>query len=717
MLSWARKRHELVREGVARGELPRSYPPVPGTFPNAASLLASILTLMVLLAPGLTFGQSDPDQVSAILGEEIIPANVAVFQLREYILNRVAKPPVAGNARDWTAEASRLRRHLVDDVAFHGWPKEWVSAPEKFEDLGVIEGGAGYRLRKLRYEIVPGFQSVAILYEPEHLHGKVPAILNVNGHVGPPGKAVEYKQKRCINFAKHGILALNVEWFNFGELAEEGNAHWFGAHLDLVGMNALGLFLLEMRRGLDYLYDHPNVDRDRLGVTGLSGGGWQTLVLSALDERVKVAVPVAGYSSLLAKLEVRQNGDLGDLEQNATDMLNGIDYTHLTAMIAPRPTLLIHNAEDDCCFRGPIVKPLNFEAIRPFFKLYGKEDAFEWHENRDPSTHNYQLDNREHAYRFFSRHFGLPVIESEIDAGQEIKSYDELVVGLPKDNLTILGLARQVAGQITREPVPADAARSEWAAAQRQKLRAVVRFKPLSVGRLWTVANSKNKGVETKSYIFQMTLQPATGSREGDRPMGGALSANAVWLKGIVTPPNAPATIVLNDKGRKAAATEVSDRVNHDEQVLALDLLFTGDAWKNASKWQDNDPDSLAEVLDGIGDRPLGLEAAQLIEIAHWFRTHAGVPKVRIEATGIRNQVIASVAAALEPDLFSEVVVDEGMPSLNFLLEAPITFENAPDLFCLDLYKDFDLDRLAAMAAPAKVTVKRYVEIPKKKSE
>jgi len=145
--------------------------------------------------------------------------------------------------------------------------------------------------------------------------------------------------------------------------------------------------------------------------------------------------------------------------------------------------------------------------------------------------------------------------------------------------------------------------------------------------------------------------------------------------------------------------------------------LFTGDAWKNASKWQDNDPDSLAEVLDGIGDRPLGLEAAQLIEIAHWFRTHAGVPKVRIEATGIRNQVIASVAAALEPDLFSEVVVDEGMPSLNFLLEAPITFENAPDLFCLDLYKDFDLDRLAAMAAPAKVTVKRYVEIPKKKSE
>src|SRR5436853_7298588 len=89
--------------------------------------------------------------------------------------------------------------------------------------------------RSLRYEVVPGFQSVAILYEPEKLQGKVPAILNVNGHVGLPGKAVEYKQKRCINFAKHGILALNLEWFFFGELHQEGNQHWYGAHLDLGG--------------------------------------------------------------------------------------------------------------------------------------------------------------------------------------------------------------------------------------------------------------------------------------------------------------------------------------------------------------------------------------------------------------------------------------------------------------------------------------------------
>jgi hypothetical protein len=77
--------------------------------------------------------------------------------------------------------------------------------------------------------------------------------------------------------------------------------------------------------------------------------------------------------------------------------------------------------------------------------------------------------------------------------------------------------------------------------------------------------------------------------------------------------------------------------------------------------------------------------------------------EVRIETSGIRNQVVALVAAALEPSMFSEVVVREGMPTLRYLLDHPVTFQKAPDLFCLDLYKFTDLDRLAALAAPVVV--------------
>src|SRR5437879_7121923 len=249
--------------------------------------LLGLSLLTFVFAPGNALGQSEPEEISQVLGEEILAPSVAVHQVKSYILSRVAPPPSATNAQQWTEQAKRLRQHLLQDVVFHGWPDEWVNSPPKFEDAGVIETGHGYRLRKLRYEIVPGFQSVAILYEPEKLQGKMPAILNVNGHVGPQGKAVEYKQKRCINFAKHGILALNLEWFFFGELRQEGNQHWYGAHLDLVGANGLGIFLLEMRRGLRYLHNRPRDDRCRLGVTGLAGAGWQPIALRSMDARVR----------------------------------------------------------------------------------------------------------------------------------------------------------------------------------------------------------------------------------------------------------------------------------------------------------------------------------------------------------------------------------------------------------------------------------------------
>jgi len=354
--------------------------------------------------------------------------------------------------------------------------------------------------------------------------------------------------------------------------------------------------------------------------------------------------------------------------------------------------LLIYNAEDDCCFRAPLVKPLIYDGIRPFFKLYGKEDVFQWYENRDPGTHNYQLANREQAYRFFSQQFAIPVIEKEIPSGQEIRNYDELVVGLPKNNLTILDLARKIASAVTRPPIPSvSAAKAAWANSERQKLNSVVRFKPVRLARAWTSANTKNKGIETLSYLLEMD---------------NGLSASGVWLKGIETPPTAPITIVLNDRGRKAAAADVSNRVNRDEQVLALDLMFFGDAWK------DLEPFSYAQILDGEGERPVGIQAAQLIEVAQWFRKRSGAQKLRLESRGIRTEVIALIAAALQPDLFSQVVVHEGMPTLDYVLRAPVTFQQAPELFCLDLYKEFDIDRLAAAAAPAELKFEGLLKPP-----
>jgi dienelactone hydrolase len=642
----------------------------------------SILIASLSLAAS-AMGQSRARDLAAVLQTRLETPDVVAFQLRQYMYQRIPRLATPATAAQWTAEADRMRKHLLDDVVFHGWPRAWVDAPPKFEDLGVIESGKGYRVRKLRYEIIPGFQSTAILYEPENLTGKVPAILNPNGHELELGKAAEYKQKRCINFARRGIIALSPEWLYCGELHVPENKHEFGAHLDLVGVNEVGLFYLAMRRGLDYLYDHPNVDRNRLGVTGLSGGGWQTITLSALDPRVSVSVPVAGYSALVSKLE--RIPDYGDNEQVPQDFLNGQDYSHLTAMRAPRPTLIVHNAEDDCCFRAPLVKPYIYEAVKPFFKLYGKEDVFSWHENTDPSTHNYQLDNRLQAYRFFSKHFGLPPAEEEIPVEGDLKSYDELTVGLPKDNLTILGLARKLAGDISYEPEPSSPdARSQWTVSERAKLNRLVRYKPIALEHAWASTNTKHMGVETKSYQVLFA---------------NGLSAAAVWAKAVNTPADAAATIELNDKGKQAAANLASDRLNRGEQVLAADLIFTGDA---APKQEDLEEYPL--LLATTGERALGVEAAQLVALARWLKKEFGARTVRVESSGIRNQVAVLIAINLEPGLFSEVSIHEGMRSLKHLLDAPVKFESAPDLFCLDLYKQFDIERLAKMAEPVKVS-------------
>ncbi len=635
-----------------------------------------LAVLSIHMAPRVS-AQSEVGQVQPVLRAEILPPAAALFQVKQHIVRNLPPPPAPATSGQWTAEAKKLRETLLREVVFHGWPAEWVNAAPRFEDAGLIESGPGYRVRRLRYEIVPGFYSAALLYEPERLAGKVPAILNVNGHVGPIGKAVEYKQKRCINFAKRGILALNLEWLAFGELSQPENRHWFGAHLDLVGANGLGLFYLAMRKGLDYLWEHPNTDRARVGMTGLSGGGWQTIVLSSLDERVAASVPVAGFAATRTRVEARDFGDLGDIEQNATDFIRTIDYPHLVALRAPRPTLLAYNAEDDCCFRAPMAKPWIYDAIRPVFGLYGKEEALEWHENADPGNHNYQLDNRVAAYRFFARSFGLPPVDGESPVDAEIKSGDELVVGLPKDNLTILGLARRISRSTVLSTPPAEAAaRQDWVRAEREKLRETVRCNPIDISGPWNVMNSKNKGVETLSYNFLMA---------------DGLPATGVLVKSLAAAPAAPATIVLHDKGRGEAASIVCDRVNRGEQVLAADLLFIGDAWKGI------DASLYVQILHSMGRRVLGVQAAQLHALSRWLQRSAGGGRIRLEACGMRSQTVALIAAALEPGLYRNVAVHEGIGSLAHLLEKPVEFQDAPELFCLDLYRFFDLDRIAAL--------------------
>ena len=203
-------------------------------------------------------------------------------------LPRLGAPPAPSA---WLGKAAQTRRQLIE-LFYRGHDPKVLEAQPQVEWRGVIETGQGYRIRKLRYEGYPGMWVPALLYEPTKLRGKVPAVLNPNGH-HPGGKAMDYKQARCLNLAKRGMLALSTEFIGMGELRADADHNRIGL-LDLCGVAGIGVFYLLMKRSLDVLLAHPHTDPERVAMTGLSGGGWQTALLSALDERVGAIAPVAG---------------------------------------------------------------------------------------------------------------------------------------------------------------------------------------------------------------------------------------------------------------------------------------------------------------------------------------------------------------------------------------------------------------------------------------
>ncbi len=411
----------------------------------------------------------DKPTVKAALERRIVDPNLSLTEVTEFVDARILPMPEFKTAAEWEGYAARLRQETLDKVVFRGEAETWRRLPTKVEYLDTIPGGPGYSIRKLRYEVVPGMWAPALLYVPDKLEGKVPVALHVNGH-DRAGKAAGYKQIRCINLAKRGVIVLNAEWFNMGQLNGDDFAHYRMNLLDLCGTSGLSPFYLAMSRGIDILLEQEHADPTRVAVAGLSGGGWQTITISALDTRVTLSNPVAGYSSF--KTRTKFGSDLGDSEQTPVDLGATADYLQLTAMRAPKPTLLTFNAKDNCCFRADHALPPLLEGCEPVYKLYGKQSALRSHVNEDPGDHNYGLDNRQQYYRMIGDFFfaGRKDYDwKEIPCENEVKKADELAVPLPADNAGFGTLAKRLAESLPRDPkLPADQdAAMSWQAASR----------------------------------------------------------------------------------------------------------------------------------------------------------------------------------------------------------------------------------------------------------
>jgi dienelactone hydrolase len=640
--------------------------------------ILAALVLPLLNAASL-FGVEAKD-VKPLLAKPLLDRQVATREIREYCDARMARMPKLTTAEAWQAEADRLRREVLDKIVYRGEAARWRDAPCKVEWLGEIAGGPGYRIKKLRYEALPGMWIPAVLYEPEKLAGKVPCVLNVNGH-SPEGKAYQPKQLRCINLAKRGILALNIEWVGMGQLATEGFQHYRMNQIDLCGASGLAPYYLDMKRGLDILLAMEHADPERVAMTGLSGGGWQTIVLSALDARVKLSCPVAGYSG--NETRTRWGKDLGDSEQAPSDMAILCDYTHLTAMVAPRFFLLQYNSKDNCCFESGYTLPGLLDAALPVYRLLGHDAAFRWHVNDDPGTHNYEQDNREAFYRMLRDSF-LPgdtnFSTAEIPSEKELKTAEQLAVELPKMNEDFHTLALRLMENLPRDAeVPkAPAALASWQTTQRDRLREIVRVRDESL-TAESVAVEEKAGLKATFWKLRM---------------GNAWTVPAVELASEQATKTA---ILVADSGRKTVADRAAALLASGHRVLVVDPFYLGESKP------DDRPFLYALFVAGVGERPLGLQAGQLMAAARWLAGRHGHQPVTLVAVGPRSTVSALVAAGLEVKAIGGVELHGALASLKEVIRRNATVVEMPELFCFGLLEAFDIEQLAALVAPRPV--------------
>ena len=638
-----------------------------------------ILLAVVAFAPApILFG--DSGDIKTWLDQSIIGKSQSQEEVIAFVESRVATVPQFDSIDYWDHYSTTLRRNIVRSV-LRGKAKLWRDTRGGVEWLETIDGGPGYVIRKLRFEPVRGLWVPALLYEPTNLAGKVPVVMNVNGHDGD-GKAAEYKQLRCINQAKRGMLALNVEWLGMGQLRSDGFNHYKMNQLDLCGTSGLAPFYLSLTRGLDILLSHDHADSSRVAVAGLSGGGWQTIFISALDPRVTLVNPVAGYSSFITR--AHHTKDLGDSEQTPSDLGGLADYTHLTMLLAPRPALLTYNSKDNCCFESGYALPPLLDAARPIYKLYGKETNLTSHINDDPGDHNFGLDNRQALYRKLSTHFSFDPEDSlpvkEIECADELKSKEELNVELPQNNADFHSLAIDLANALRRSDDPNARKANRNKENERRRLIDLVRANIAYSVAAQTAGTAENGDAKAEFWRLRLDDQwtvPAVEIAKGNAEK---------------------TTIVLADGGRTSVADQIARLVDQGHRVVAIDPFYFGE-----SKIKERDFLYALQVAT-VGKRPLGVQSSQIGAVARWLKDDRSFANVSVTAFGNRSSLIALTAAALESKAIIELHLHESYGSLKQVIEEDIAVKDAPELFCFGLLKEFDIAQIAALVVPRKVS-------------
>ncbi len=317
---------------------------------------------------------------------------------------------------EWTEKAAALRQQIR--VA-NGLVPTHESTPLNAEIFGRIER-EDYSVEKVYFEPLPGFFTTGNLYRPLGKQGPFPGIVSPHGHWGR-GRLENIERGsipgRCINFAKQGYVIFAYDMLGYNDSGKQIEHGYGGEHEGLWGLSAMGLQLQNSISSIDFLESLPDVDNERIGCTGASGGGTQTFILTAVDERIKVSAPVNMISATMQG---------GCICENAPNLRLDVSNIEIGALMAPRPLLLV-SATGDWTVKTPTVE---YPAIRSIYAHFNAEDKV--HQVQVDAEHNYNKESREAVYAWFAKWFlgaedasAFTEVEFQVEPDEDLLVFSE----------------------------------------------------------------------------------------------------------------------------------------------------------------------------------------------------------------------------------------------------------------------------------------------------
>ena len=276
---------------------------------------------------------------------------------------------------DWEMRAAELRIAILGPLA--PWPPQTALNPIWREKIAHDD----YTVQPVAFESMPGFYCCADLYMPAKLTGKRPAIIRAHGHA-PSGRYGT--QEQCAAMARMGGVVLSISMVGYNDCKQYGVEH---TKEHQPGPAVFALQLLNLIRAVDFLTTLPEVDANNINITGESGGGTQTFMLAAVDDRVKVSIPVVMVSATHTGCRCEQ-GPAGLVPQVT-------NHAEIAAIHAPKPQLIVSDGKDWTKY----VPQVEFPYVKKVYAVLGAtEDVENVHLANE--GHDYGPSKRAAAYAY-----------------------------------------------------------------------------------------------------------------------------------------------------------------------------------------------------------------------------------------------------------------------------------------------------------------------------